>query len=150
MKINLASRRTPFWAAMSCLALSVMGLCLGVAQADEKTNAPAVITVVTNVQVEVAAKLVAEGKVIVLDVRTAEEFSEGHIAGATNINFMAKDFATEAGKLDRDKVYLVHCASGGRSKRCLPQLKQLGFKQIYHLDGGFSAWEEAGKPVAKN
>ena len=126
-----------------------VGLVSVTARADQKTNAPAVVTVVTNVQADVAAKLVAEGKVTVLDVRTPEEFAEGHIAGATNINFMAKDFATQIEKLDRNKIYLVHCASGGRSKRCLPQLKQLGLQQIYHLDGGFSAWEEAGKPVAK-
>jgi phage shock protein E len=146
----MSGRRIPFRSALGVLAIAIIGLYPGAARADQKTNTPTVITVVTNVQVEVAAKLVAEGKVIVLDVRTAEEFSEGHIAGATNINFMAKDFATQVGQLDRDKVYLLHCASGGRSKRCLPQLKQLGFKQIYHLDGGFSAWEEAGKPVAKD
>lgn len=123
-------------------ALSLMEVCAG-----EKTNAAA--AVVTNVDAKEAAKLVAAGKVTVLDVRTAEEFAEGHIAGATNINFMAKDFAGQVGQLDRDKVYLLHCASGGRSKRCLPQLKQLGFKQIYHLDGGMGAWEDAGNPVAK-
>jgi rhodanese-related sulfurtransferase len=142
MKINLSAL---------ALALLVMAGVLRseTARADQKTNAMVVTTVVTNVQADVAAKLVAEGKVTVLDVRTPEEFAEGHIAGATNINFMAKDFSTEITKLDTNKVYLVHCASGGRSKRCLPQLKQLGLKQIYHLDGGFSAWEEAGKPVAK-
>lgn len=117
-------------------------------QAENKTNAPT-ITVVTHVDAKTAAKLVAEGKLVVLDVRTAEEFAEGHIAGATNLNFMAKDFAAQVGKLDREKTYLLHCASGGRSTRCLPQLKQLGFKQIIHLDGGFSAWEDAGNPVAK-
>lgn len=122
--------------------LSLMSL-----HAEEKTNA--VVTVVKNVDAKEAAKLVASGKVIVLDVRTAEEFAEGHIAGATNINFMAKDFAAQAGHLDRSKTYLLHCASGGRSKRCLPQLKQLGFKEIIHLDGGMTAWEEAGNPVAK-
>lgn len=125
------------------------GLGSETVSADQKTNAPAVVTAVTNVQADVAAKLVAEGKVAVLDVRTPEEFADGHITGATNINFMAKDFAMQLTRLDTNKVYLVHCASGGRSKRCLPQLKQLGLKQIYHLDGGFSAWEEAGKPVAK-
>ena len=123
-------------------AMSLMGVCAG-----EKTNA--VVTVVTNVDAKEAAKLVATGKVTVLDVRTAEEFAEGHIAGATNINFMAKDFAAQTGQLDRNKTYLLHCASGGRSKRCLPQLKQLGFKEIIHLDGGMAAWEEAGNPVVK-
>jgi len=150
MKAELASQRASFVWLHGFLAVALLiSFHCATARADLKTNAPAVVTVVTNVQADVAAKLVAEGKVVVLDVRTSEEFAEGHIAGATNINFMAKDFATQAGKLDRDKIYLVHCASGGRSKRCLPQLKQLGFKQIYHLDGGFSAWEEAGKPVAK-
>jgi len=148
MKIKFAGGRNSVVWAVAVLAFGV-GFGCGIARADQKTNAPAVVTVVTNVQADVAAKLVAEGKVTVLDVRTPAEFAEGHIAGATNINFMAKDFAAQIEKLDRDKVYLVHCASGGRSKRCLPQLKQLGLKQIYHLDGGFSAWEEAGKPVAK-
>ncbi|HEX5221142.1 MAG TPA: rhodanese-like domain-containing protein [Verrucomicrobiae bacterium] len=132
------------------LALFILvSLGAATARADQKTNATTVATVVTNVQADVAAKLVAEGKVTVLDVRTPEEFAEGHIAGATNINFMGKDFAAQIAKLDTNKVYLVHCASGGRSRRCLPQLKQLGLKQIYHFDGGFSAWEDAGKPVAK-
>jgi rhodanese-related sulfurtransferase len=115
--------------------------------AEDKTNATA--TVVTHVDAKAAAQLVAAGKVTVLDVRTAEEFAGGHIAGATNVNFMADDFTTQVGKLDHEKTYLLHCASGGRSKRCLPQLQQLGFKQIIHLDGGFAAWEKAGNPVAK-
>lgn len=122
--------------------MNLMGVC-----AEEKTNT--VATVVKNVDAKEAAKIVASGTVIVLDVRTAEEFADGHIAGATNINFMAKDFAVQVGQLDRNKTYLLHCASGGRSKRCLPQLKQLGFKEIIHLNGGMSAWEDAGNPVAK-
>lgn len=123
-------------------AMSLMSL-----HAGENTNT--VTTVVKNVDAKEAAKLVASGKVTVLDVRTTEEFADGHIAGATNINFMAKDFAAQVGQLDRNKTYLLHCASGGRSKRCLPQMKQLGFKEIIHLDGGMAAWEEAGNPVAK-
>jgi phage shock protein E len=150
MNTNFANHRVPNRAAIGLLTLSLLAaLDPGMARGDEKTNAASVITVVTNVQVDFAAKLVAEGKVTVLDVRTPAEFAEGHIAGATNINFMAKDFAIRVGQLDRDRVYLLHCATGGRSKRCLPQLRQLGFRQIYHLDGGFSAWEEAGKPVVK-
>ena len=140
--------KTNLFALSLALLLVLVVFSSVTARADQKTNAPAVATV-TNVQVEVAAKLVSEGKVVALDVRTPEEFAEGHIAGATNINFMAKDFTNQVARLDRDKTYLVYCAVGGRSKRCLPQLKQLGFKHIYHFDGGFTAWEEAGKPVAK-
>lgn len=151
MRATFFLRRNPLGITIGFLALLALGLFVpGAAHGDDKTNATPTATVVTNVQPELAAKLVAEHKVVVLDVRTPAEFAEGHIAGATNINFMAKDFATRVGQLDRDQVYLLHCASGGRSKRCLPKLKQLGFKKIYHLDGGLAAWEDAGKPVVKN
>ena len=55
-------------------------------------------------------------KVVVLDVRTPKEFKEGHIPGATNIDFTTPDFEKRIGKLDKSKTYLVHCASGGRSR----------------------------------
>jgi len=131
--------------ALFVLLVGVMSLMN--LHAEEKTNT--VATVVKNVDAKEAAKIVASGTVIVLDVRTAEEFADGHIAGATNINFMAKNFAAQVGQLDRNKTYLLHCASGSRSKRCLPQLKQLGFKEIIHLDGGMGAWEDAGNSVVK-
>ena len=88
-------------------------------------------------------------KVIVLDVRSPEEFKEGHIKGAVNIDFNGKDFAAAAAKLDKDATVVVHCQAGGRSARSLPKLKELGFKKLVHLDGGFGGWEAAGLPVEK-
>jgi rhodanese-related sulfurtransferase len=137
---------------MKTILILLLLLCLGnpsALHAEAKTNSVAAATVVSHVDAKAAARLVAENKVIILDVRTAEEFAGGHIAGATNINFSATDFATQAGRLDRTKTYLLHCASGGRSQRCLPQLQQLGFKEIIHLDGGLTAWKAAGNPIAK-
>lgn len=96
---------------------------------------------------ESAAK--KDGQVVVLDVRTAEEFKAGHIAGAVNVDFMDDKFAGEAGKLDKDKTYVVHCQGGGRSGRSLDTLKKLGFKSIVHLDGGMNGWEKEKLPVAK-
>ncbi len=90
-----------------------------------------------------------DGKVVVLDVRTPEEYKAGHIAGATNIDFKAADFADKAGKLDKDKTYVVHCQSGRRSTASLETFKKLGFKNIIHLDGGFAGWEKAQQPVEK-
>ncbi len=105
---------------------------------------------VKHVDVKGAAKLMQDKKdVVVLDIRRDVEFEEGHIDGAKNIDFYSKDFAESLKTLDRDKAYLVHCASGGRSTKSLATFKALGFKQVYHLDGGFNAWKEAGKPVAK-
>lgn len=103
-----------------------------------------------HVKAEAAAKLVQEKKVTVLDVRTADEFGEGHIAGAQNIDFLqSAEFEAAIAKLDKTKPYLVHCQAGGRSGRSLALFKKLGFETIYHLDDGFGGWEAAGKPVAK-
>ena len=94
-----------------------------------------------------AGKLIQEKNVIVLDIRTPEEFKAGHIAGATNLNFNAGDFAQKLDQLDKEKTYLLHCASGRRSTASLETFKRLKFKSIIHLDGGLKAWQKAGKPI---
>lgn len=104
---------------------------------------------VKNVTSDEAAKLVAENKVTVLDVRTPEEFEEGHIKGAKNVDIMDKGFEKKLATVDKSKPVLVHCQAGGRSKRSLPKLEQAGFGQIYHLEEGFAGWQKAGKPVEK-
>lgn len=96
-----------------------------------------------------AQKLIAGKKVVVLDVRTPKEFAAGHIAGATNINFLSADFAKAIAGLDTNRSYLVHCAVGGRSTQSLPKFEKLQFQSLYHLDGGLKAWEKAGLPVQK-
>lgn len=104
---------------------------------------------ITHVEAEEAAKLITDGKVTVVDVRTAEEFKEGHIKGAKNIDVTENDFDKKLGDLDKSKPVLVHCQAGGRSTRSLPSFEKLGFTQVYHLDGGFNGWTKAGKPVEK-
>lgn len=106
-------------------------------------------TPVKHVDAAGAAKLIAEGKVTVVDVRTSEEFSEGHIKGAQNIDIMSKDFTTKLGELDKTKPVLVHCQAGGRSTRSLSTFEKLGFTQIIHLDGGMNDWVKKGQPVQK-
>ena len=72
----------------------------------------------------------------VLDVRTAGEFQEGHIADAINIDYYADNFKAQLDQLDKQTTYLVHCQSGGRSGKTLGIMQDLGFEQIIHLDGG--------------
>ena len=97
-----------------------------------------------------AGKLLKDNpQIVVLDVRTPEEFAVGHIAGAKNIDFKAADFAEKVAALDKGKTYLVHCASGGRSRKTLDLMKGENFALIYQLSEGFKAWEKAGKPVEK-
>lgn len=102
-----------------------------------------------DIPVSEAEKLVKEAKVLILDVRTAEEFQDGHIEGAVNVDFNSKDFAKKIQKLDTSKPVLVHCQGGGRSGRSLPILEQLKFPAIYHMNEGFGEWEASGKPVKK-
>lgn len=97
-------------------------------------------------------RLRAQKDVIVVDVRSTAEFEEGHIAGAVNIPILPdkpKAFDEQAGKLDKDKRVLVHCAVGGRSKRAVARMEKLGFQNLSDFAGGIAAWEEAGKPVEK-
>lgn len=86
-------------------------------------------------------------KLTVLDVRTPEEYAKGHLGDAENIDFHDPAFKDKVAKLDKSKPYLVHCAAGGRSSKTCDILKALGFKNVYHLDGGLTAWQKAGGPV---
>jgi rhodanese-related sulfurtransferase len=87
--------------------------------------------------------------VVLLDVRTPEEFAAGHIAGATNLNYKAKDFGQKVAELDKTKTYLVYCAVGGRSTGACEKMAKLDFPRLYNLDGGISRWQREGKPVEK-
>jgi len=103
-----------------------------------------------DVDAQAAGKLIAKQRPpVVIDVRTPGEFAAGHLEGAVNIDFTGAGFREELEKLDRNQDYLVHCQSGGRSGQSKVVFTDLGFKAIYHLDGGFLAWEEAELPTTK-
>lgn len=132
--------------AATCLS----ALALGAAEPAKPAAGAAAARKVRHVDPRAAEKLLKDDQsIVVLDVRTPEEYAAGHVAGATNINFNAPDFAAEVKKLDPKKTYLVHCAAGGRSTRSLPKLESAGLTNVIHLDGGFNAWKEAGGAVAK-
>jgi thioredoxin len=86
-----------------------------------------------------------------LDVRTPEEYSSGHIGNAVNVNWNSVDFVDEATKYDKSKPIFVYCKVGGRSSNAAEKLEELGFKEIYNLDGGIMKWNAAAgsKPSGK-
>jgi rhodanese-related sulfurtransferase len=102
-----------------------------------------------NLTVDEFARMAADKRNVILDVRTAAEFQAGHLPGAVNLDVKAPDFEARAAALDKSKVYLVHCASGVRSVRACDKLVRLDFPMLYNLPGGFKAWAKAGKPVEK-
>jgi rhodanese-related sulfurtransferase len=79
----------------------------------------------------------------ILDVRTPEEFTEGHIKDAANVNWLGERFVSDAEKFDKTKPIFVYCKSGNRSMKATEKLQQLGFKNIYELEGGFMKWRDA-------
>jgi len=80
----------------------------------------------------------------VIDVRTTEEYDEGHIPDALNFNINGDSFNTTIGILDRNLSYLVYCKSGGRSGNARNMMIDMGFMEIYNMIGGFSGWRDAG------
>jgi rhodanese-related sulfurtransferase len=81
---------------------------------------------------------------VILDVRTPSEFSSGHIARATNIDFYAPDFKDQVNKLDHNKRYLVYCRTGARSAQATQIMLELGFKNLWNLTGGIVQWTTDG------
>lgn len=98
-----------------------------------------------------AKKINETSKPQILDVRTPEEFTSEHILDAENINWLGDNFVSETKKLDKAKPVFVYCKSGGRSAKASAKLAELGFKNIYELQGGILKWNAAGlsKPSEK-
>lgn len=80
-----------------------------------------------------------------IDVRTPLEFSEGHLNNAENIDWQGENFVQNVEKLDKNKAVYVYCRSGKRSLKASEKLAELGFKNIYNLDGGYVKWNEESK-----
>lgn len=89
----------------------------------------------------------APDDLVVLDVRTPEEFAEGHIEGATMLDFYRDDFGEQLAQLDPDVPYVVYCRSGNRSGETRAMMVELGFTDVEDVDGGILAWAGAGLPI---
>ncbi|MFI5380125.1 MAG: rhodanese-like domain-containing protein [Tepidisphaerales bacterium] len=136
------------------VAIVLCGLVGGCAQnsgtpANPNVALPAPAKPYANVDANQFEALARQPNTVILDVRSAGEYADGHLAGAVNIDVNSPDFEERVAKLDKSKVYVVHCRSGGRSARACGELTGKGFGTLYNLDGGINAWLAAGKPVEK-
>ena len=103
-----------------------------------------------NMEVKEVAELRAVSNVVILDVRKADEFAEGHIKGADLIDPFQSDFVEQAkAKLPIDKTIAIYCRSGRRSANAAGKLADVGYKCV-NLKGGILAWKEANLPVVKS
>jgi rhodanese-related sulfurtransferase len=84
---------------------------------------------------------------VVLDIRTPEEFNEARLADAVNVDFYDADFADQLDALDKNDPYVMYCRSGNRSSEAIKTMKDLGFVEVYEIDGGIANWYDSGFPV---
>lgn len=80
---------------------------------------------------------------VILDVRTPSVWTSDHLAGSINRNFYDADFSSQLNALPKNKIYLLHCQSGGRSGPTLALMKTQNFSEVYEMSGGINAWKAA-------
>jgi phage shock protein E len=85
----------------------------------------------------------------IIDVRTPQEYTGGHIHNAVNINLNSPDFIDEISKLDKNITYVVYCRTGARSNSARNIMEESGFKHVINMIGGITDWISLGFPVAK-
>lgn len=117
-----------------------LGICNGCSAGDKFTLPPK----------EFAKVVASDSTAYILDVRHAEEFVEGHIAGAHWLDVLdAQAFDEGIGRIDRNHTVYVYCRSGRRSHAAWQKLIECGFK-AYDLEGGILAWMADGLEVSSN
>ncbi len=88
-------------------------------------------------------------RVELIDVRTPEEFADGHIANATNVDWKSDDFAAKVSTLPKDGNYVLYCRSGHRSGEAQEAMSKMGFHNVASMTGGITAWQNGEMPVVK-
>ena len=87
------------------------------------------------------AEAIQGKEVVLVDVRTPEEYAEGFIQGAINIDYFdQQSFIKQISALDKKEPVYLYCRSGNRSMKAARQLVTLGFEKVYDLAGGYMSW----------
>ncbi|RLE22037.1 MAG: hypothetical protein DRJ50_08280 [Actinobacteria bacterium] len=139
------------------LSVTMIAACGGSDGGTSEQSAPAtaadtgVASGFTLVSAEEAAATIADppADLVILDVRTPEEFAEGHIEGAIMVDFYSEDFDAQLAGLDPDVPYVVYCRSGNRSGQTIAKMETIGFQSVDDIDGGVVAWADAGLPLVR-
>lgn len=105
---------------------------------------------IQHLEVSVFEAKLSESNGILLDVRTEEEISQGHIPGASFINLYDENFNQKINFIQKDKPIFVYCKMGGRSAKASQELINVGFKEVYNLTGGIQAWYNNGYEIIKD
>ena len=91
--------------------------------------------------------VIKDKSVVIVDVRTPQEFASGHIQGATNIDWESGHFESDINALNKGTPYAVYCRSGNRSSQAVSLMVNDGFKTVYNLKRGILDWSLNGFPT---
>lgn len=134
-------------AAILVVSFAVIGGC-----ADEQVAAPGA-QIIQDVSTVEANSLIRDHQgdpdFVLLDIRTAEEYADGHLEGSVLIDYYSETFSDQLNELDKAKPYLIYCRSGGRSGRALNAMRNLGFEEVYNMLGGILQWQADGFPTVE-
>lgn len=133
---------------LSASIVSVPACAKQSAGADVERQAPSL----SNAQVvepAAFARLHEQRGGILLDVRTPSEVAQKTIGGASTVNLRDSGFRAKVARMDKTAPVFVYCAAGGRSKQAARILLEQGFSEVYDLQGGITAWTQAGLPVER-
>ena len=131
--------------------LLVTGLLLAAVVVGCGAGSATSVDLVETVSPARAAEIIGEGRpgLVVLDVRTPEEFAAGHLASAVNLDMYAPGFADALALLDRETPYVLYCRTDNRSGEVREMMRSLGFTEVHEIDGGIVAWVEGGRPFVR-
>ena len=122
-------------------------------ESEKVTDSQGNIPAVEDISSAQANRLIADNKenpdFVILDIRTPQEYRQGHISGSVNLDFYSPDFEHSIMNLDKDKILLIYCRSGNRSRRTLEILEGKGFSRVYHLSSGIIEWAREGLPLVR-
>lgn len=126
-------------------ALVTAAASVGLVGCSSGTDTASVTTIGAGELVEV----VSDPEVVVLDVRTPEEYAQGHLPGALNIDMTSPTFTDAIAELPKDTTYVVYCRSGNRSADAAAQMVDAGFTDLYDVDAGLATLAAAGVPLTQ-
>ena len=122
----------------------MMAICLLSCDAQQSSKqANANTPIYQDVNNQAAAALMEDrSNLQIIDVRTDDEVAEGMIDGARQMDIYGDDFEANLKTLDKNAPVLVYCRSGGRSQDAQDKMEEMGFKEVYNLEDGYSGWKQ--------
>ena len=132
---------------MITLAVSMITMTACNAQSSGDASAREGVYQVLNV--DEYEKQISGDEVLIVDVRTPNEYKSGHIEGAVLVDVTEGSFDQKIQEYDKNQPVYIYCRSGSRSANAMRKMKAMGFTEVYDLRGGVMNWSKNGKPLVK-